>query len=553
MPAAQRWLIGGGGVAALVAVLLVLRSRQQDERVAALGGEPFTQSQADSALQQLDAAGLNEGLFENGQIMVPLEERARYEMVLSQSRADSESWVNRWHEADSLLGQFADGRQQQAHRDEARARLISDLLAHLPDVEHAEIVWDEEVRVGWRRPPRVRATVYLQPKADREISFDTVDAVRRAVASSKAHLDAADVVVMDLQRMVAYSGSDDAGAESAHQRISRETAAIRSRVESALSNIDGVRVSVAIREQERVMPEQPLLNPAADAEETRSALFVSVPNAGLEVTRETFRSDSDAMQAAPRADHVNVVVRIPGEYVQQQLSTRIPPGVRLASDDSERLIADVHESIRQTVGRRVSDLIGSPGVEASVVVETEAVPFAAIVEPTARPTSWFIAAIAGPDARTWSIWAVVFGFGASLCWWLRDVLEWHGHRSGAGGEPAVASANSGAREATSDSPEANLSQPAGAVTNVTTMEGLLQHDAAAIRRFYAAHPVSDWSLALRGETEEVITRLLRALAAEEAAELRKAVRAHRPVRLREIEEAQQRILSNWCAAANRAA
>jgi hypothetical protein len=568
IPPVQRWLYVAGGVAAVVAVVLVLRTRVRQERVAVLNGESFTQSQAESAMRQLSAAGLRDCAFADGRIVVPSEDRQRYEAVLQQARQEPGNWVNRWHETDSLLGQFADGRQQREQRDEARARLISELLARLPDVEHAEIVWDEEARVGWRRPPRVRATVYLQAKPDCEISFDTIDAVRRAVASSKAHLDPADVVVMDLQRMVTYSGSSQNSAGSEHERMSRQTAALRSRIESALSDIEGVRVAVAIVEQAQAMTETPFQDPAVQADETLSPVFLSVSNAGLEVSRESAGSDSstvpmppsmvdwienDAMPVAPRVAVVNVAIRVPATFLQLQLAAQIPAGAQLSSDDSERLVAQVEASIKESIGRRISDLLGASRLKASVTVETEAVPFAAVVETSPPSAPWFIAAIAGPDARTWSLWAVVFGFGASLCWWLRDVMAWHGHRAGTGGEPAVDDASTGDTEATTELPERNSLQPAVTVHGVTTIEGLLEHDAGAVRRFYAAHPVVDWALALRGETEAVNARLLGTLAAEQAAELRKAVRAHRPVRLREIEEAQQRILSNWPLVPNRAA
>lgn len=569
LPPGRRWGIGAGAVAIVIAGVVTLRIQPENDRVPLLNGKTFTEAEANEAARQLASAGLTEFSIENGVMCAPAGDRQRYESILRQAPRESGGWVTRWQEADSLLGQFADGRQLQLHRDEERARLIGELLSRLPEIEHAEIVWDEEPRVGWRRPPRVRGAVYLQSKPGREVSVETVQAVRLAVAGSKAHLDPADVVVMDLAGMVTYLGGHDTPPQTREERISRQTSALRSRIESALSEIEGVRVSVAIADPDR-SADDPSHRAAAESVRAPNAPFLSVSNAGMEVapdgagrTHSTEPSDPVSSNSLPNGageevsqiGSVNVVVRIPSEHLQQLVAARLLPGSQVPPEESERLVAQVDQTLKGTVRRRVSDLLMQSGLQPAVFVETEPIQFAALGLPPAPSSKpWFLSAIGGAGARTWSVWAVVFGFGASLCWWLRDVIEWHAQKPSSRGKPMDRSASAGERPADDSVPDAQHRTPLPVpIAPVSNLESLLAQDSAAVRRFYSSLPPQVWALALRGEREGVLSRLLGILDAPRAAELRSEIRAHRPVRLRDIEDAQQRILSDWANAAPRAA
>ena len=121
--------------------------------------------------------------------------------------ATTDHWADEWERQNERLTPFSSHRDREANREIARARLITGMLQQLPDVQQADLVWDEEEQPGWRAAPKARATVYLQPKPDRVLTLDVIRSVRLAVAGSKKNLDPTDVVVMDLARQVTYEGA----------------------------------------------------------------------------------------------------------------------------------------------------------------------------------------------------------------------------------------------------------------------------------------------------------------------------------------------------------
>lgn len=534
------------------------------------GETPLTNQELDDALRRLRSSGLVSFQVDGGRVMAPTKEREQYRLALQTPESSTPRRIERWQSTDSLLGQFAGSRRQELDRDEARARLIGELLTQLPEVEQAEIVWDEERGTGWRRPPRVRATVYLKPRPDNAISVDTVAAVRLAVSSSKAHLAPADVVVMDLERMVTYAGTESDEAAS-HQRNSRLTDAHRTRIESALADIEGVRVSIAVHQRDRSHPGEDSHGARADRPPLES------PTSGGRVHHTT----NHAMEVPasfdgtpdPEIPLLNIVVRVPGNYLQQQLASRlVAPDDASPAGVSEALVEEVESAVKDSIRGRINRLIASgPQLAELESLDIELEPLVILSDSNSgarSPAGWPFLRSASLEMNSWSTWAMIIGLAASACWWLTDVARWYAwdattettadddsplsappQDKPVGAEVpscavADAAASAGSEQDTSPqwNPEDfNRTRPA-------SMDEILELHAADLATAYAELPADVWATALRGSTAAVETHLLKALPAPQAAQLRRALRSARPVRLRDIEEAQQAVLSLWVAA-----
>ena len=177
----------------------------QGELVPLSTAEPVTTATARKLRTRFRDAGLTNFQISGDQILVPKSQLDRYAAVLP-SASDSDNWASEWERQNAQLTPFSSSRAREATREIARAKLIANMLRQLPDIEQADVVWDEEEQPGWRQSPRTRATIYLRPKSGRVLTLDVVRSVRHAVAGSKKNLDPTDVVVMDLARQLTYEG-----------------------------------------------------------------------------------------------------------------------------------------------------------------------------------------------------------------------------------------------------------------------------------------------------------------------------------------------------------
>ena len=393
LSAAQRVSVIVAALAAGAGIAWVATNRSQTAYVPVLSGRSFDKEELAAARKQLAATGLGDYQVAGRQILAPEDDAARYEAALTADNAGETGWAGAWQKANDALSPFATGRQQQDAREIARARLISDLLAQLPDVAQAEILWDEEPRVGWRQPPRVRATVYLQPRERREITRDVVEAVKQAVAGSKAHLDPADIVVLDLQRMTAWGpGSASDATVADEQRLAVMTAAYRQRIEDALADMDGVRVAVVVEPAAggipAVLPERPpprelqtvSVTPttSANLQAQRPAKASGGPNVRLEVPRSVDMPDPEnarqihvagvhetSVAALPAMERVSVTVSLAPEYVRQQAASRHTAAAfaRMPLVQQQAMLADIERAVGRNVRERVAAIIPGATLE----------------------------------------------------------------------------------------------------------------------------------------------------------------------------------------------
>lgn len=186
-----------------------------------------------------------------GKLSVPAAKAADAKRFLDDLASVSTTWADEWEKSNSQLGQFSGHRERDAAKEIARARMIGRLLRQMPGIAQADVVWDEEESTGWRSPQKTRCTVYLRPKTGFEISSEMAHSVRQAVAGSKKHLAAGDIVVMDLDRMTTFDAVPTGVDDSMRTLIEREAVDLRHQLETALQGCPGVRVNVSVNWQAR--------------------------------------------------------------------------------------------------------------------------------------------------------------------------------------------------------------------------------------------------------------------------------------------------------------
>ncbi len=232
---------------AFIGLLAWRQTQSSSERVALFAEHGLSVEESHEIAGKLREAGLTDFHESEDQIFVPVTQIAEYRRISANAPTKSGDWATEWERQNERLNPFSGSHARETSREIARARHAAAMLRQLPDIEQADVVWDEDSQTGWRQQPRCRATVYLQPVAGRELSLEVIRAVRLAVAGSKKHLDPADVTIMDLARQVTYDGSE-ASLVGEHLLPQLRVLAdvYRQQISHSLQNLDGADVLVDV-------------------------------------------------------------------------------------------------------------------------------------------------------------------------------------------------------------------------------------------------------------------------------------------------------------------
>ncbi|MFO1095692.1 MAG: hypothetical protein U0992_20660 [Planctomycetaceae bacterium] len=394
-PDSRRWPAILGGMATLAAIGWWTVAAPQGHLQPVLNGRQFSPVEQRQAVETLRAAGIESVRLARRQLLVSEESLAAADAALSKVSEPSSSTTQPTAPIGSILDQFSTTRRQEQATAAARATQVSRLLEQLPGVETAELVWDEEPRVGRRQPPRVRATVFLKPDPGAAIGFETVHAVRTAVAGSRAHLSAADVTVMDISRRLAYEPPADAAAYAAEAGVAQIIAACRRRLDAALADIPGIVVSVA-----------PLGPPAggsvaAKAPASTDARGLLADPSGPNRRRElaSVRASVDQM---PPGVPLAISVVVPTTYVHTYVAQHNPKSsqypARRVAEVSRDVTQTLEAELRQRIDAAVGEVITAPA-ELTIQLEPSHSPPQSGVAPSPA-VAWSVRPLLG---ELWSI------------------------------------------------------------------------------------------------------------------------------------------------------
>ncbi|MBL8848114.1 MAG: hypothetical protein JNG89_00430 [Planctomycetaceae bacterium] len=372
------------------------------ELSAVQNGRRFSAAERRQAERTLRSAGVDGIQFRNGQLLVPPGALPASDAVLAKSANSGEADADPSPATNSLLDQFATGKRQERADAAARAAKLGRLLAQLPGVESAEIVWDEEPRIGRRQAPRVMATVFLKPDSGSTIGLDTVQAVRSAVAGSRAHLATTDVAVMDLEQKVTYRGELDAGTRVEHRQTD-VAAEYRARITEALADINGVRIAVSLRPVAADAPLNVRREPFAGLSGPNLRLEVIAAAHPVQVVSEMAPIGQNTVACARQLD---VSVEVPTDHIIKA-ATAIA-GSRTAAISSNEATA-FREYVRRAVETDVRTRV------AAVISDL----------PSDLATSQLTVRLTMPTAAQWPVPAESAGAGEIRWDWsgLRSLVE----------------------------------------------------------------------------------------------------------------------------------
>ncbi|MFO1096636.1 MAG: hypothetical protein U0992_25500, partial [Planctomycetaceae bacterium] len=151
-PDSRRWPAILGGMATLAAIGWWTVAAPQGHLQPVLNGRQFSPVEQRQAVETLRAAGIESVRLARRQLLVSEESLAAADAALSKVSEPSSSTTQPTAPIGSILDQFSTTRRQEQATAAARATQVSRLLEQLPGVETAELVWDEEPRVGRRQP-----------------------------------------------------------------------------------------------------------------------------------------------------------------------------------------------------------------------------------------------------------------------------------------------------------------------------------------------------------------------------------------------------------------
>ena len=480
----------GLGVALTVAVVGLYWSSSSgspDELVPLTNDIGLTKSESRELEQRLRAAGLAEIRRANGQILVPRSRLNEYSALLP-STQPTKDWAAEWERQNERLTPFSGSRALETNREIARAKLIAGMLRQLPDVESADVVWDEDERPGWRQSAETRATVYLNPKPGRVLTLELIRAVRLAVSGSKKNLDAENVVVMDLDRQVTYEGP-----------LARSVAAVV---------IPRLRSLAELYRRE-------LLDQISELSHADVAVHLDLPRLFQQLSLNDEADSSSSSFAgqlstvAPTLMRVHVTVPLPGdvsgsteESMRQSLQEKIVRTTGIGTEDPTG----------QLLIRFARDSVGEiPQTEDSHLGVFENVTWTGLLG----------------RIGVFLLLASCFLWGCLTARRRRS----KGPPQRASAPPVLSDLNGGGRDV----------DPVGLVSRFEDLSKLRPEE---IQQLYSDSSPRCWAVALRGAPGQTGDRIAAVLAPDAAAALRLEVDRLGPVTIREIESAQQRVIES---------
>ena len=249
MPTSQRLtlgvvtliLLGGFGV-------LMYRQMGESGYAPVSVGKSFSVEELIRAEETLLQAGFTDFQRKGQRLLVPASQVEKYNAALLASGTLPQNWAEEWEKQYADIGPFANNKQMDTRKEIARAKLASQMLLALPDIDYANVVWDQEEKSRWPAQPRSTATVSVRPKPARQLDQTLIHAIRVSIAGMKANLRPEDVTVLDLGRGVAYQQplDHDPLNDRLIQRIQQLKEMYRQEILTAIDYIRDVRVAVNV-------------------------------------------------------------------------------------------------------------------------------------------------------------------------------------------------------------------------------------------------------------------------------------------------------------------
>lgn len=547
------------GVAALVAGLLGYWSIVPTNAVSTYlrGGQEFTASQIQAICRALESEGITGFQVDGSRVKVPREQLSQCATAIAKHDVVPAGSYSPLDKAAEQTTFWSTSAQENRRWELGKQKMLAQMIEEMPEIETARVLIDRAAPRGLGSQGEVRATVTIKPRAGSELPPHRIRQVRSMVVGSVANLQPENVAVVDLTgRTLLELGASENSSDDLLTHVKQFEEHFTLKIRNVLSCFPGVMVTVNVeldttrqrRTGQVVMPNNDEAGVESMKDGTNPPPAVSANSAVELETAEEPRPQPEPrptqqqtweehVPLAPKS--VTVAVEVPQDIVASLAAHQ-------SSVDSEP------DAWKTQIRERVASAIPA-GVTANIHVTS----YPRRVERT-TPTT---ATTASVFDRNWALWGVAAGSVIILTFVLAvGGMRWHKARStntlsrvrvyeqGGGsthsGNSQPNSTDDKRRELVriERTPVPRGRGPHLIQATISSFEDLRWLAPSSLQAVLGAVDSRLWAPALRGASRELSERILTHMPARAAVLLRHEIEFPGPVRLGDVETAQQEIL-----------
>jgi len=525
----------------------------EPDTVYLLGGQEFSELQLQSLSQALQAEGLAEFRIDGARLRVPRQQLAQYAAALAKRDALPAGFYSAFDKAVEKTSWWSSSTQDDRRWELARQKALAQIIEQMPEVESANVIIDRSAPRGPRAGIDVRATVSVKPRGGRELPPYKSRQIRNIVHGSVANMPVENVTVIDLNGKDAPDPANDAdGSDDLLARMKEFEEHYTQKIRGTLAYIPDVLVTVNVElETTRQRRTEQLVWPRSDEShasdhsdaETQVTPTVTA-NAAVELptpgdttgpaeTRPTQQQTwEEHVALAPKS--VSVAIAVPHE-----VATSLAAGTTLGQND-----AGWQQHIKELAATAIPSGITTRISVESYPARIDRVQAGLTATPGSSATPRVAWTIAGATASL----LVVFSSVVCLRWQqARRVRNASGsqrfhHAAATDDIESLAAPRAVTRELVRVEQSSRVRTPHLAQAKIHSFEDLRRLAPASMQAALGEVASRLWAPALRGASRELCERVLNHMPSRAATLLREEIECPGPVRLGDVEAAQQEIL-----------
>ena len=526
------------------------------DTVSLLGGHEFNAAQIQSISRSFEIEGLTEFRVDGTRVRIPREHVAKYAAAISKHQALPDGLYSEFDKVAEQSSMWNTGAQEERRWGLAKQKMLAQTIELMPEVATASVIIDRSAPSGLRSQTEVRATVTIKPKPGRDLSALTIRKIRAILVGSVANLQLENVAVVDLDgRVFLAIGSPDSGSDDLLVKVKEWEENFTWKIRNVLAYIPDVVVTVNVELDTTLQrrTEQVVMRTVHEkATESRKQEFGSAPAATANAAVDLEPPDNLRPQPDPQPtqqqtweEHVplapksvTVAIAVPQDVVASLAHST-------AANDAEK------ETWKSAIQDRTASAI-PVGVTTKITVTS----FPRSSDRAATPVSTATAGLK-PGWLPWSV-AASIGIILAITLAMGRVRPHKSKKSPEVTRLRIANSDDSADDLnTNESTIAGRRQELVRVertpatrgrgphliqATISSFEDLRWLAPSSLQAVLGAVDSRLWAPALRGASRELCEQILTHLPARAAMLLRDEIEFPGPVRLGDVETAQQEIM-----------
>ncbi len=220
-------------IAIAIGLAFLVKGTEANGSIYLFGGKSFGEHELDVIEMAFSKAGLSDWAREGRRIKVPSDAKATYLAALEEASTLPSTLQSSVQDAINATGPFDSNELMLARQRVAKAADLSKLIAMLPEVKSASVVYDRGERRGLSQSRPQSASVLVVPEGSTPLPRFRIVAIKEMIAGSYAGMNGDDVDVVDTNGTTASSMDAD---DDPLLRKQQETEDLwRRKIRSALS------------------------------------------------------------------------------------------------------------------------------------------------------------------------------------------------------------------------------------------------------------------------------------------------------------------------------